>query len=232
MRRRPAPAAAGDLALGEAELRGQHVHRAGLDRPVHRGQLGPDPIGGGSADASAGTLDNAFDFNQSYGHAPAIILNDTTGEIEKTIYPDGSSSGPGGNGGSGGNGGNGGNGGSGGNGQNGWQGNSSSSSSTGAKIGGLGSIKLPHVTWSYVTGARAITLTVKTSGGSNAATLIRARLLRGRSLVANRAGLVRKHQVKLTLSLARKARTGRYTLRLTVDTAGRVTASTHNLSVR
>ena len=31
-------------------------------------------IGGESADAAAGTLDNAFDFNQSYGHAPAIIL--------------------------------------------------------------------------------------------------------------------------------------------------------------
>jgi phospholipase C len=38
-------------------------------------------IGNGSADATSGTLMNAFDFNQSYGHAPAIILNDTTGEI-------------------------------------------------------------------------------------------------------------------------------------------------------
>jgi phospholipase C len=189
-------------------------------------------IGGGSADASAGTLANAFDFDQSYGHAPAIILNDTTGEVEKTIYPGGSGSGSGGSGGNGGSSGNGGNGGNG-NGGNGWQGNSSSSSHTGSQSGGgLGSVKLPHVTWSYVAGARAITLTVKTKGGSNVATLIRARLLRGRSLVANKAGLVRKHQVKLTLGLARKARTGRYTLRLTVDAAGRVTALTRNLSVR
>ena len=42
-------------------------------------------IGGESADAAAGTLLNAFDFNQSYGHAPAVILDPTTGEVTQTI---------------------------------------------------------------------------------------------------------------------------------------------------
>ena len=42
-------------------------------------------IGGESADSAAGTLMNAFNFNQSYGHAPAIILDPTTGEVTQTI---------------------------------------------------------------------------------------------------------------------------------------------------
>ena len=42
-------------------------------------------IGGESADAASGTLSNAFNFNQRYGHAPAIILDPTSGEITKTI---------------------------------------------------------------------------------------------------------------------------------------------------
>jgi len=46
-------------------------------------------IGGGSADATSGSLNSAFNFHQSYGHAPAVILNDTTGEVERTIYPNG-----------------------------------------------------------------------------------------------------------------------------------------------
>ncbi len=42
-------------------------------------------VGGNSADTTSGTLMNAFNFDQSYGSAPAIIMNDTTGEVEKTI---------------------------------------------------------------------------------------------------------------------------------------------------
>ncbi|MFZ1154101.1 MAG: alkaline phosphatase family protein [Solirubrobacteraceae bacterium] len=42
-------------------------------------------IGGGSADATAGTLENMFDFNSSAPRSPAVILNDTTGEIASTI---------------------------------------------------------------------------------------------------------------------------------------------------
>ena len=42
-------------------------------------------LGSGSADSAAGSLSSAFDFNQSYGHAPAIIMSPATGEITQTI---------------------------------------------------------------------------------------------------------------------------------------------------
>jgi phospholipase C len=47
-------------------------------------------IGGGSADATAGTLENMFDFDASDQRSPAIVMNDTTGEIESTIPSPGS----------------------------------------------------------------------------------------------------------------------------------------------
>jgi phospholipase C len=208
-------------------------------------------IGNESADAGAGTLDNAFDFNQSYGHAPAVILNDTTGEVENVIYPHGSNSPaatpvtnagtpaattgtttsqsaapadtPTG-------------------------GSSTGTASTGSSSTGTAStggsstgtgkptgvhvVKLPKVTLSYVTGKRALTLLVKTKGGSEVATLIRARLLRGKSLVANRAGKVRDHKVKLSLSLSRQSRGGRYTIRLSIDAGGRVGSLNRYVRVR
>ena len=49
-------------------------------------------IGGGSADSAAGNLENAFDFNQKFGHAPAVILDDNTGEVTKVIQPNGQAS--------------------------------------------------------------------------------------------------------------------------------------------
>ena len=42
-------------------------------------------IGNRSADAAAGTLNNAFDFAKNASRAPAIILNDVTGEVTKTV---------------------------------------------------------------------------------------------------------------------------------------------------
>ncbi len=42
-------------------------------------------IGGESADSAAGTLMNAFNFTQSYGHAPAIIMDPSTGEVTQTV---------------------------------------------------------------------------------------------------------------------------------------------------
>jgi len=188
-------------------------------------------IGNESADAGAGTLDNAFDFNQSYGHAPAVILNDTTGEVENVIYPHGSNSpaatpvsnagtpavttgtttsqsvAPATT----------------------TTGNSSTST---AKASGVSVVKLPRVTLSYVTGEKALTLLVTTRGGSKVATLIRARLLRGTSLVANRAGMVRDHKVKLLLALSRRSRGGRYTIRLSIDAGGRVGSLTRYVRVR
>ena len=43
LRLRPAAAAAGGLAVGEAQLRRPHDHRPDLDPALHRGQLGPRP---------------------------------------------------------------------------------------------------------------------------------------------------------------------------------------------
>jgi phospholipase C len=40
-------------------------------------------IGGNSADSTAGTIMNAFNFDQSYGTAPAIIMNADTGEVTR-----------------------------------------------------------------------------------------------------------------------------------------------------
>ena len=176
-------------------------------------------IGNESADASAGTLNNAFNFNQSYGHAPAIIMNDSNGEITQTIpatppatttapavsssppptptAPDVPASNP--------------------------SAASKAASSTAA-------VKLPRVTCSHRTGKSAIRLTCSTTGGSKVPTMMRARLLRGRRLVANRAAMVRRNRAQFSLPLAR-ARSGRYTIRLTVDAGGRVGSLTRYVRV-
>ena len=54
LRLRPAAAAAGDLAVREAELRRPHLTDQTSILQVHRGQLGSGRIGGGSTDAVAG----------------------------------------------------------------------------------------------------------------------------------------------------------------------------------
>jgi phospholipase C len=51
-------------------------------------------IGQGSADETAGSLDSMFDFNPKDQRAPAIIMNDVTGEVEKVIPAPGTSSSP------------------------------------------------------------------------------------------------------------------------------------------
>jgi phospholipase C len=54
-------------------------------------------IGNGSADATAGSIDGMFDFRSHARRAPAIIMNDSTGEIMRTIWaPGGGGWGPGG----------------------------------------------------------------------------------------------------------------------------------------
>jgi phospholipase C len=182
-------------------------------------------IGNESADSAAGTLMNAFDFNQKSGHAPAVILNDQTGEVTKVIGPDGQSSSPSqspppaGSGGS--------MGGS----------SSSGSSSSGSSSSGHGShkvtvVKLPNVSCSHAAGKHSLVLTCTTRGGSKVQTLIRARLYQGKKLVGNRAGLVKHNRVKLTLSLGRQSRGGRYTIRLSIDAAGRVGSQTRYVRVR
>ena len=177
-------------------------------------------IGNGSADSAAGNLENAFDFNQKFGHAPAVILDDNTGEVTNVIAPDGSSSSPSAapvsND----------------------TGSSGGSSSTGAGAGKTTSpggsvtlIRLPNVACSHATGNRAVVLTCTTKGGSRVQTLIRARLLLGKKLISNKAALVKHNRVKLTLSLGRQSRGGRYTIRLSIDAGGRVGSQTRYVRV-
>jgi phospholipase C len=184
-------------------------------------------IGNESADSAAGTLDNAFDFDQKFGHAPAVILDDNTGEVTKVIQPDGQvdspSQSPAPSGSSNGNG-SGGNG----NGSNG-NGNGSHGSSSGSRTI---VIKLPTLSCTHAASSHSLVLTCTTHGGSNVQTLIRARMYQGRKLVSNRAGMVKHNRVKLTLSLGRQSRGGRYTIRLSIDAAGRVGSQTRYVRVR
>jgi phospholipase C len=191
-------------------------------------------IGNGSADSSAGSLMNASDFDQSYGHAPAVLLDDNTGEVVKTIAPNGSSS-PGGGSGSGSGSGSGNGSGSGSRGGsvsgNGSGSGSGSGSGHGSSRGGVKvTITLPNVTCAPTFSGRALTLTCRTTGGSQVPTMIRIRLFRGRSLVANQASRVHGHTARFTVR--KKLRQGSYKVCLTLDAAGRVGASTRALRVR
>ena len=168
-------------------------------------------IGNQSADASAGTLMNAFDFNQSYGHAPAVILNDTTGEVEKVIPPAGAS--PSGYAGSQGS-------------QTGSQGNQTGSQGDGH------SVMLPILSCRASVRRDAIVFTCTARGGSAEATAFRARLYRGRRLVGNRAARLRGRSVRFSLGLGHRRRAGSYTVRLTVDAGGRVAMMTRRVRVR
>jgi phospholipase C len=184
-------------------------------------------IGNGSADSAAGNLDSTFDFNQKFGHAPAIILDDNSGEITKVIQPNGQVStssvapAPSDTGS-----------------QSSWSSSSSSSSSSNdsrsaALPKSVAVIKLPKVSLKYVIkGRHSLVLTATTKGGSQVQTLIRARLYRGKKLVSNVAGLVKRNKVKLTLSLGRQSRGARYTIRLSIDAAGRVGSQTRYVRVR
>jgi phospholipase C len=185
-------------------------------------------IGNESADAAAGTLDNAFDFDQKYGHAPAIILNDTTGEVTKVIRPDGQGAPASSGGGQS-------NPGSSGQGQQSGSGSGSHQSSSGgswSKPSSGGSIKLPNVVCTPSAQKHSVVYTCRTSGGSNVATMFRVRLYRGKQLVGNRAARVRGHRMRFTLPLGHTARSGRYTVRLSIDAGGRVAMMTRSIRVR
>jgi phospholipase C len=169
-------------------------------------------IGGESADAAAGTLDNAFDFNQSYGHAPAIILNPTTGEVTKTIpakVPSGKSSTP-----------------------------APPAGGSGSAPNGGGSkpavkkvvIKLPKVSYkAKVTNGR-LTISFKTRGGSKVATQLRLRAYHANRLVANRAAMVRNHRATFKVKLG-KHHTGNYRVVVSIDAGGKVTALRRTIRV-
>jgi phospholipase C len=183
-------------------------------------------IGNGSADNDAGTLDNAFDFNQAYGHAPAIIMNDATGEVEQTIQPSvpsttSSSSSttttsstattttsstttttgggwPGGSGGSGGSG--------------------------GGTPGGHGSTggSAPTVVCTEKFSGDKVTVTCTTKGGSGKGAVdLRTRVYHGEKLVANKAARVHNHKATFRFSL-RKQSHGLIRTLVTVSSEGHV----------
>jgi phospholipase C len=159
-------------------------------------------VGNESADASAGTLMNAFDFNPHRKLAPAIIMNDNTGEItqiiptnppkmdtvKKQIVSEGSSH--------------------------------------------LTVAKLPRVTVKETESHGSLKVVVTTHGGSDVSTLIRARLFRGRTLVDNVATTVRDRHARFTLRLPQHSSSGRYTIRLSIDAGGTVGAVTHKVLIR
>jgi phospholipase C len=164
-------------------------------------------IGGESADAAAGTLLNAFDFNQSYGHAPAVLIDPTTGEVTQTIpakapSPGSSSSTT-------------------------TSGSSSSapSGSSGGSSKGGGSqtvtVTLPKVTYKAKVNGNKLTLTFTTKGGSKVSTSLRIRAYHAGHLVANHAATVRNHHATFGLKL-NKQRAGTYRFVVSIDTGGKV----------
>jgi phospholipase C len=191
-------------------------------------------IGGESADASSGTLMNAFDFNQSFGHAPAVILNDTTGEVVSTIpakkpqttpgtqpvtpaatttsttSSTGSSS----------------------------AGSSGSSSAAGSSASApthgvtAQKVTLPRLTLKFRSNAKVISIVAHTKGGSKVVTSLRMRLQHGHSLIANKAAKVKNHKATFTVKRGKNARSGKYKVTMTIDAGGAVAAKTESLSIR
>jgi phospholipase C len=166
-------------------------------------------IGNESADASAGTLMNAFDFTGSK-RAPAVIMNPNTGEVVKTI--------PSGGGGSS-------------------SATSSSASSSPSSSSSLGAAAekaaVSSVKFTCHQSARgfSITLNCATAGKTRGPAMVRARLYHGRKLVRNVASRMRSHRVRITMRLRHNAARGRYTSRVSVDANGSVAAWTRSLRI-
>ena len=179
-------------------------------------------IGGESADAAAGSLDNAFNFDQSYGHAPAVILDPTTGEVTQTIPAAGPSSSPSSSSSS-----------------TTTTSSSSSSAPTGSGSGSSGkggksptvTITLPKVSYKAKVNGTKLTLTFTTKGGSKVSTFLRIRAYHAGRLVANHAATVRNHHAKFGLKL-NKQRTGTYRFVVSIDTGGKVGELIRSVRVR
>ena len=179
-------------------------------------------IGGESADAAAGSLDNAFNFDQSYGHAPAVILDPTTGEVTQTIPAAGPSSSPSSSSSS-----------------TTTTSSSSSSAPTGSGSGSSGkggksqtvTITLPKVSYKAKVNGNKLTLTFTTKGGSKVSTFLRIRAYHAGRLVANHAATVRNHHAKFGLKL-NKQRTGTYRFVVSIDTGGKVGELIRSVRVR
>jgi phospholipase C len=185
-------------------------------------------IGGGSADTAAGTLMNAFDFDQSYGHAPAIIMNDTTGEVEQTIPA--AAAAP----------------------STGTAVTSSTSTTTTTSTststpglaptqptqpGSAGSGQVPrkatppHLIITVGADRRTVRVTVRTRGGSDVSTSVRLRLRQGRRMLADRALTVRDHRATFVLTRGARIHDGRYRVTMTVDAGGSAAAVTRTFQI-
>ena len=175
-------------------------------------------IGNGSADASAGTLMNAFQFTGSK-RAPAIIMDPNTGEVVKTIPSGGSGSASSGAG-------------------SGKAATSSSASSSGSSASSLSAAAeqaavVSSVKFSCHQSAKGFSITLSCSTGSKARSpeVVRARLYHGKKLVRNVATRMHQHRVKLTMRLRHNAARGRYTTRVSVDAGGSVAAWTRSMRI-
>jgi phospholipase C len=170
-------------------------------------------IGSESADAAAGSLTNAFDFNQKDGHTPAIIMNPATGEITKTIpakTPSGTKATPAPTSG----------------------GSGAISSTGGSKPAGQKiTIKLPKVSYKAKVGSKKLTLSFRTKGGTKVRTQLRLRAYHRGRLVANHAATVRNHRVTFNVKLG-KRRSGTYRMVLSIDAAGKLGVMRSTIRVR
>jgi phospholipase C len=169
-------------------------------------------IGGGSTDATAGSLGNMFDFNPNDRRAPRVILDETTGEVVggEGGHGGGDHGGAGGNGGQGGNSGGSGQGGSGqgGSGGQGGAGGKGGHRGSGAKVSCRVSGKGRRVHASCtVRGGRS-------HGGSEA---LRLRIARGNHVLAGSRTLVHGTDVGVWLTSSKTLRPGSYTLRIALD---------------
>ncbi len=174
-------------------------------------------VGGNSADSTAGTIMNAFNFDQSYGSAPAIIMNDTTGEVEKTIKakpPKGGSdvvrhfhisparfAG--------------------------FKQNAAVSAAAARRA----RVTAPKLALSTRSGARAVRVLVRTHGGSGAATTARLRIREGHRVVVDRALTVRHGRATFVVRRGSHLRAGSYRATVTLDRGGAVADATRALRI-
>lgn len=172
-------------------------------------------IGGGSADAQAGTLANMFDFDPHRQLAPAIILNGATGEISSELPttvsgPVGASS---------------------------IQPLNTSQTITAGATASTGvtasTASVPPTLVCHGSAHNGVFVLTCTSRHQVDGTVaLRARLYRGKRLLGDRASSLKTSGAKFTFKLHGDGGRGSYTFRLSVDAGGSVTEYTKQLTVK
>ena len=185
---------------------------------------------GGAADAQAGTLDNMFAFD-GFGKAPGIILSDQTGAITQIRWPFGSAGSTGPN---------------------------NTTSGAGAGTGGTSTAagpsapgdaapavagspspsapttaalpSTPSLHCSESVHGQQLVLTCTVTRAPAGGSAIRARLYRGSKLLANSAAAVHAGRASVRLKLERNHRRS-YTLKVTLDAAGNISAQSSRLTL-